>query len=154
MASTRSALVGLTLLLATAGGLAVAAPSGTIAGRTGRSAHVNYMVECQGCHLPQGVGMPGKVPVMKGVIHRFLEVEGGREFLVQVPGVSNSRLNDADVADLLNWSIETMGPARPGDFKPYTADEVTRYRAHRLADVPGTRAALMRRIEALSATGK
>lgn len=140
----RTALAaGLSALLLLAGGLAAASVADTNFPSNGRSPQVNYMLECQGCHLPEGRGMPGAVPVMKGFIHRFLDVEGGREYLVKVPGVANSKLGDADIAALLNWSIETMGPVPRDGFRPYTTEEVARYRALRLTDVPGTRAALI-----------
>lgn len=124
---------------------AVAAHAGTAPNlaRNGRSAHVNYMTECQGCHLPDGSGQKGSVPSMKGELHRFLAVEGGREFLVQVPGSANSKLSDADLAALLNWLLPKMGGITADGFKPYTAEEVALYRAQRLVDVTGTRAALV-----------
>jgi len=128
---------------------AAAAHAGGIAPdltRNGRSAHVNYMTECQGCHLPDGSGQKGSVPAMKGELHRFLTVEGGREFLVQVPGSANSKLSDADLAALLNWLLPKMGGAADG-FKPYTPEEVALYRAQRLVDVNGTRAALVAKFD-------
>jgi len=124
---------------------AVAAHAGTAPNlaRNGRSAHVNYMTECQGCHLSDGSGQKGSVPSMKGELHRFLVVEGGREFLVQVPGSANSKLSDADLAALLNWLLPKMGGITANGFKPYTAEEVALYRVQRLVDVTGTRAALV-----------
>lgn len=136
-------LVAFPVLLCAA---AVAAHAGGIAPnltRNGRSAHVNYMTECQGCHLPDGSGQKGSVPSMKDELHRFLTVEGGREFLVQVPGSANSKLSDADLAALLNWLIPKMGGAAVSGFTPYTPEEIARYRAQRLVDVAGTRAALV-----------
>lgn len=136
------------LLLAgalTAGQSIGSAPRAPDLSRNGRSPQVNYMTECQGCHLPDGRGMAGRVPPMKGEVHRFLDVEGGRAFLVQVPGSANSKLSDADLANLLNWIVTTMGPADPAVFKPYTAEEVAAYRARRLVDVVGTRRELVQR---------
>lgn len=110
---------------------------------TGRTPRVNYMLHCQGCHLPGGQGQPGKVPALKGELGRFLDVEGGRAFIVQVPGTANSKLNDADTAALLNWLIVTMGPGPARPYQPYTTVEVARYRARRLQNVPAIRAALV-----------
>ncbi len=112
-----------------------------------RPAQVLYMLNCQGCHLPDGRGMSGKVPDMRGMLGKFLAVEGGREFIVRVPGTANSKLDDHDVVRLLNWLVPAMGaPA----FKPYEADEVHALRTQRLADVKGERARLVAEIAAAS----
>ncbi len=140
--------VAITMLLACAAGLA--AHAGGIAPtltRNGRSAHVNYMTECQGCHLPDGSGQKGSVPSMKDELHRFLKVDGGREFLVQVPGSANSKLSDADLAALLNWLLPKMGGVTADGFKPYTPEEVATIRSERLVDVTGTRAALVAKFD-------
>ena len=69
---------------------------------------------------------------------------GGREFLVQVPGVAQSALSDADTAVVLNWILTELSPDRlPADFRPYDGDEVARYRPGRLIDVDPVRARLV-----------
>lgn len=108
-----------------------------------RSPRVNYMTNCQGCHLPNGEGMAGKVPPMRGSVGNFLTVPGGREFLIRVPGAANSKLSDADLAALMNWLIPTMGPSTPTDFKPYSPEEIRTLRQARLQDVTSVRAALI-----------
>lgn len=125
------------------GGTAAAAAAQSPAPRSPR---VNYMTHCQGCHLPGGEGMTGKVPAMHGFVANFLVVPGGREYLVRVPGTANSTLSDLDLAALLNWLVLAMGPAVPADFKPYTAEEVGALRRHRLQDVQSARAALIARM--------
>jgi hypothetical protein len=140
-------LVVLPVLLCAA---AVAAHAGGITPnltRNCRSAQVNYMTECQGCHLPDGSGQKGSVPSMKDELHRFLNVDGGREFLVQVPGSANSKLSDADLAALLNWLIPKMGGMKAEGFKSYTPEEIAAYRSDRLVDVTGTRAALVAKFD-------
>ena len=63
---------------------------------------------------------------------------------VQVPGVMNSPLNDAEVAALMNWLLPAVSAQTlPAGLAPYTADEVARLRAARPADVLGTRRRLM-----------
>lgn len=111
--------------------------------RNGRPPQVNYMTECQGCHLPDGSGMAGRVPSMKGEVQHFLAVPGGREFLVRVPGAANSKLSDADLAALLNWLVPRFGGMPQTSFAPYTPQEVATYRAQRLIDVSATRRALV-----------
>lgn len=108
----------------------------------------DYMLKCQGCHLPDGSGYVGKVPSFAQMGY-FLEVEGGRDFLVQVPGTSQSSLNDDETAAVLNWILTNFSQASlPRDFRPYTEDEIGRLRAVRMPDVEATRAAIMERIRA------
>ena len=116
----------------------------------GQSAAMNYARYCSGCHGGDGAGRPSKgVPDMRGVLGHFLRVNGGREFIVRVPGVSYTPLADADVAALMNWLLEGIAaPSLPPGTAPYTAEEVARLRSTRMADIPGTRAELVRRLHA------
>jgi len=112
-------------------------------------ARFDYMLNCQGCHLPDG-DSAGDVPRMKGFVGNFLKVSGGREFLVQVPGSANAALDDQRLAELLNWMLVEISPNElPADFQPYTANEVGVYRATPLRDVLQTRAELIRKIALL-----
>lgn len=110
----------------------------------GHTPALNYTLNCQGCHLPDGSGAPGKVPDMRREIAAFLTIPGGREYLVQVPGAATSRLGDAEMADLLNWLVKTMAPpAAHAAFRPYTEAEVARLRPHWLGDPTRERARLL-----------
>ena len=112
-------------------------------------ARINYMLNCQGCHLPGGEGV-GDIPQMKNFVGNFLKVPGGRAFLVQVPGSANAALNDAALAELLNWMLAEISAAQlPEDFKPYTAAEVGNYRAAPLSDVNAARIPLIQKIALL-----
>jgi mono/diheme cytochrome c family protein len=111
---------------------------------SGRTPETNYMLHCQGCHRPDGSGLPGEVPDLRDHVARFLAAPGGRAFLVQVPGAANAPLSDADLAALLGWILRRFDPAHvPADFAGYTADEVGALRAHPLSKVKETRAALL-----------
>ncbi len=108
---------------------------------------VDYLLHCQGCHLPDGSGKPGAVPSLVDSMGRFLEVPGGREFLVRVPGSAQAALDDAALAELLNWMIRRFGPTRvAADFEAYAAPEVGRLRREPLTDVAATRRALLARM--------
>lgn len=153
----RAALLVAALATCTAGMAAQgAAPASSVAApdlsRNGRPPQVNYMTECQGCHLPDGSGMAGRVPSMKGEVQHFLAVPGGREFLVRVPGSANSKLSDADLAALLNWLLPKFGGLSQAGFAPYTPQEVAAYRAQRLIDVSATRQALVAAFPAAATT--
>jgi hypothetical protein len=117
--------------------VAVAAPA-----RAGSPAEM-YTLNCWGCHLPHAEGIPGSVPRLAHSMAYFLYVPGGRAFLVQVPGVANSSLNDKQTAQVLNWLLVTFNKSElPKDFKPYTEAEIARLRPHPLLDVKHTRTKL------------
>ena len=108
------------------------------------SARTNYMLMCQGCHLQDGSGTPEKVPALKDEVGRFLQVTGGREYLIQVPGTSQSALTDQEVAAVLNWILKNFSGAElPVDFVPYSTEEVARYRYEPLANAGEVRAELL-----------
>jgi len=113
---------------------------------------VNYQLQCAGCHLGDGTGSAANdVPRMKGFVGNFLKVPGGREFLVRVPGMSQSALNNAQLADLLNWLMREDGMAgasMPAHYQPYTAEEVTTLRAQTMLNLPGTRSELIKAMRA------
>ena len=111
---------------------------------SGRSPETNYMLHCQGCHRPDGSGLPGAVPDLRGQVARFLALPAGRAFLVQVPGAANAPLSDADLAALLDWMLARFDPGHvPADFAPYGAAEVGALRARPLSKLAETRAALL-----------
>jgi hypothetical protein len=110
---------------------------------------INYILHCQGCHLVDGSGTPGKVPALKNATGRFLHVPGGREYLVQVPGTAQSALTDGEVAGVLNWILVNFSASElPADFIPYSTIEISRVRRHPLANVSAVRARLMAEISA------
>ncbi len=113
------------------------------------------MLQCQGCHLEDGSGSPGSVPSFRDAVGRYLEVPGGRAFLVGVPGASTSPLDDAALAAVLNWIVEAFGPAEiAAEFAPFSAEEVARHRRPPLTDVDAVRAELLRRLDARGAAGQ
>lgn len=110
-------------------------------------AQVNYMIHCQGCHLPDAIGFPGRVPRMKDFAGYFLHSREGREFLIRVPGVSTSSLADDEIAELINWLLVTYStPQLPANFEPYTEPEVARLRADPEGDPEATRRTILKQI--------
>jgi mono/diheme cytochrome c family protein len=98
-------------------------------------AKFNYQMLCQGCHTPDGNGA-NYVPEIKDFIGHFLTTPKGREYLVRVPGSANSALNDAELAEVLNWMILNMGgESVPENMQHYTAAEVAKLRQHSLFEV-------------------
>ncbi|MGH8631910.1 MAG: cytochrome C [Burkholderiales bacterium] len=95
----------------------------------------DYSRNCQGCHGHTGISV-AEVPDLKDRVGYFVHTPGGRRFLVQVPGVALSMLDDRRLAELLNWILRTYSPAQlPGDFRPYGEQEVAQWRKSPLKKV-------------------
>ena len=98
-------------------------------------AKYHYQMFCQGCHTPDGVGGQG-VPRLKGHVGHFVKSQRGREYLIRVPGAAYSVLNDAQLAEVINWTIrEFAADSEPESWKPYSGEEVGNYRRDPLLEV-------------------
>ncbi len=112
-------------------------------------ARFNYMIHCQGCHLPDASGYRDKVPRMINFLGYFLHSREGREFIIRVPGVSMAALPDDEIAELMNWLINVYSAEqRPAEFIPYTQSEVNALRQSPEADPLTTRMRILRAIAA------
>jgi cytochrome c553 len=106
----------------------------------------NFVLFCAGCHGLDGSGVPGRVPPLPSSLSRLLTVEGGREFLLRVPGVANSALSDAALAAVMNWCIQQFaGEQAAAQQRPYTAAELTAARHEPLLAMRRTRRELLAR---------
>ncbi len=126
----------------------IGAAPGTMPGvPDAEQAHADYMLKCQGCHRPDGSGDDRSNPPMRGMVARFLTVPGGREFLGRMPGVATTNLDDARLAQLLNWTLYRFDAGHvPRDFHPYTPAEVGSLRRNPLRlDRQAVRARLVAR---------
>jgi mono/diheme cytochrome c family protein len=98
-----------------------------------------YTLNCSGCHGVGGQGVPEAGIPNLNEAGRYVRTQLGREYLIEVPGLSQSRLDDATAARLLNWVLRQFSAkSLPADFTPYTAAEVTRFRSDKVSD-PKTR---------------
>jgi hypothetical protein len=109
-----------------------------------------YTLNCWGCHRSNGEGVAGTAPPLINAAD-FLRVPGGREYLIRVPGVSQSMLDDADTALVMNWILETFSKGRvPADFRPFTAAEIHHARAEpHLFDITEIRTQLLSKMVAI-----
>lgn len=153
----RAALWLLTGLLAT-GPAAALGPQNTVLGRQVPAradapavaptthARARWVLHCAGCHGVDGAGSTlGRVPDLRRV-GAFLQVDGGRDFVIKVPGVMGSGLDDAQVAEVTNWLLATLAPGSvPAGHQPFDATEVSRARGQPLTDVAGERQRLVER---------
>jgi mono/diheme cytochrome c family protein len=124
---------------------------GNFAAHAGDAGRQHYLQLCIGCHQGKGEGLPQRgIPPLSGNVGYFVRSAEGRAFLIQVPGVAQAALDDPGIAELLNWVLITFGPPQlPEDFRPYTADEVARYRAIRPADIAAARSAVVTALRTL-----
>ncbi len=137
---SRAALLCAALLLCTAAhadsGLPAADPA------------ADYVMHCRGCHGPDGEGVAGGAPDLRGQVARFLAAPGGRAYLIRVPGAAQSELDDARTAALLTWMMHTFGPAElAAAAPPFTAAEVAAHRRPALLDAAAVRAQLLEKLD-------
>lgn len=130
---------------ASAGADAGAEPAAMAGVANPGQARIDYILKCQGCHQPEGLGDIAHTPPIRGEVARFLHVPGGREFLVRVPGVASVDLTDARLAQLLNWTVQHFDRGNvPADFQPYSAAEISQLRRRPLRlEREATRASLV-----------
>jgi hypothetical protein len=103
-----------------------------------------YTLNCSGCHGAEGLGVPEVGIPNLNEAGRFVRTELGREYLIQVPGLSQSRLDDATAARLLNWILQKFSANRlPTDFTLYTPEEITHFRADKASDAKIRREAIL-----------
>ena len=100
----------------------------------------DYMLYCMGCHGAQAEGVPGKVPPLAHSLGLFMRTPAGRNYLLRVPGASNSALSDAQLAAVLNWLAQQYNSEElSADVPMFTAAEVTAVRRAPLVSVLATR---------------
>ena len=49
------------------------------------------------------------MPRLDGFVGLFTQVDGGRDYLMRVPGVARAKLDDERLAAVLNWMLEVYG---------------------------------------------
>lgn len=91
---------------------------------------IAYWLHCGGCHLLDGNGAPPEVPTLIEEPGRIAGLQGGRDYLIRIPGVALAGIDDERLADVLNYMLMTFSPdSTPEGFAPYSAGEVGRLRS-------------------------
>ncbi len=111
---------------------------------------VLYTLHCSGCHGEDGKGVPSRgIPNLNDA-GRYLAVAEGRQYLIEVPGVSQSALNNDIVAQLLNYMLVRFSREHlPEPFVPYSSGEVAKYRADKASNAPSRRQAIVNQLRSL-----
>lgn len=111
---------------------------------TPRDARGQYVLHCAGCHGFDGRGAPQAYVPDLTRMGQWLPVAGGRAYLIKVPGVMASGLDDAQVAAVTNWLLATLArPSVPEGHRPYDAAEVAQARRQPFTDVAAERQRLI-----------
>jgi mono/diheme cytochrome c family protein len=95
-----------------------------------------YRLHCSGCHGSDGSGEAGIVPSLRK-LGPLLDVEGGRDYLVRVPGVAQAPLDNVELAALLNFVLKEM--AGVNSFIPFSEGEIESLRRFPLRDPAAVR---------------
>lgn len=114
------------------------------------SARGHYVLACAGCHGLQGRGKPEAYVPDLSQMGEWLRVPGGREFVIGVPGMMGTGLDDAQVAEVANWLLANVSRSvAPAGHQPFTEAEVAKVRAQPMVDVAARRARLLEQARAL-----
>jgi mono/diheme cytochrome c family protein len=104
----------------------------------------HYQLHCMGCHGEDGAGLEGQVPSLRGTLSRISGGALGREYVMRVPGVTQSSLSSAELAEVLNWAIYEFSDAGAAKAtRPFTAAEVESARSKPLLEINATRAKVL-----------
>lgn len=110
-------------------------------------------MNCQGCHHPNGEGNAARdIPPLEA-LEKFQRLPEGRAFLIQVPGMSRSKLSDEELTQMANWMMEEFTtPQTDEEWQPYSVREVARLRRSPITEgVRDYRKRLMARLESAKA---
>ena len=105
----------------------------------------HYQLQCMGCHGEDGAGLEGQVPSLRNTLSRISNGALGRDYVLRVPGVTQSPLTSAELAEVLNWAITEFSDAEMArDVRPFTAEEVENARSRPLLEIGTTRATVLK----------
>ncbi|HEX7938901.1 MAG TPA: hypothetical protein VF483_07885, partial [Gemmatimonadaceae bacterium] len=69
----------------------------------------DYVEHCGGCHGIQGVSFPARVPQLRGKVGHFLCTPQSRAYLLRLPNVALSSLDDDRLAATMNFVVFQLG---------------------------------------------
>ncbi len=88
----------------------------------------NYLKGCAGCHGVRGEAEHA-LPRMEGFVGAFLCSAEARAYIVRLPNVAFSTLDDRDLADMMNYVVFDLGgQSAPKGARPYSPAEVAMLR--------------------------
>jgi cytochrome c553 len=115
--------------------MAVALSLAGVAQAASADPRADYLLHCGGCHRPDASGVLPSVPPLAGTLGRIIATAEGRDYVVRVPGASQTPLSDDALAAVMNWVLRNFNAdTLPADFEPLTGQEVGQSRRNVLAD--------------------
>ncbi|GAA4490354.1 c-type cytochrome [Gluconacetobacter tumulicola] len=101
------------------------------------SARTRYLLKCSGCHLPDGSGeISGGIPNFVGSVGVFADLPEGRAYLMHVPGVIGSSMDDKGISDVMNYIMETFaGTSLSSDYRSFSPREVSELRKKNIGNL-------------------
>jgi hypothetical protein len=110
----------------------------------GASPKSDYMIHCMGCHAMDGNGLPPEVPAFDSTLGDIVGKPGGRAYLIQVPGASQSPIDDERLAKVLSWLLHQYAEDDlPQNFRDISTLEVSKFRSVTLQNPALDRARLL-----------
>ncbi len=113
-----------------------------------KSPQALYRLRCSGCHQVNGMGSPGGgVPPFPDYLGPMASDQEGRIYIAHVPGVMSARLNDDQLADVLNYLIDVWGENADGTRPKYfTAKELEELKAVPVQNIVEYRRGIVKRL--------
>ncbi len=100
-------------------------------------AQTKFVLRCGGCHGTLGQSPPLSVPQLRGVAGWFLCTPEARAYVVRLPNVSRAQLDDAELAEVMNFVTFGLGEhSAPASAIRFTAEEVGSIRSQPLNTQP------------------
>lgn len=98
----------------------------------------------------QGAGsVKGGIPDFRNYVASFSYLPQGRQYVMQVPGVLISRLDDTNIATVMNYVMTQFGgTSLQQNFQPFSASEVATLRQNSITDVVKFRRDLVKTMQA------
>ncbi|MFT4569417.1 MAG: hypothetical protein ACI8TX_000788 [Hyphomicrobiaceae bacterium] len=113
----------------------VSTPSAASAASAASLVRHDYVLHCAGCHLMDGTGSE-TVPSLHE-LGPVMTANGGRDYLMRVPGVAQAPVDDARLARLLDYVLSEFSGLE--NVEPFSPAEVGLARERPLRDPVGAR---------------
>ena len=112
-----------------------------VASANNLTAGTDYVLRCSGCHGTDGSGHEAAgIPDFRNQVGVFAEDNEGRTYLLHVPGVVNSSLDNDRIAAVLNYIMRTWaGASLKMALQNFTSQEVAARREQVVSDVVAMR---------------
>ena len=100
-------------------------------------AQTRFILRCGGCHGTLGQSPPLSVPQLRGLAGWFLCTPEARAYVIRLPNVARAQLDDADLAEVMNFVTFGLGEgSAPATAIRFTAEEVAAIRTRPLNTQP------------------